>query len=158
MSRFKMSDMGDVSPVLAMQVTRDSQAESLTITQEDYIMVLLVKYGMQDGKPSGTPGHGKELSLRQPEESFPDDEANQRFSSYCRQRHVPEPGDTLRHRVCGKPTGGGYVLTIEGSHGIDQASSSVSSRDGGFQHNLQARGVQAQRALRCQLGKQPGQR
>ena len=31
MSRFEMSDMGDVSRVLGMQVTRDNQAGSLTI-------------------------------------------------------------------------------------------------------------------------------
>ena len=81
MSRFKMSGMGDVSRVLGMQVTRDNQAGSLTITQEDYTRGLLVKHGMQDCRPLGTPGYGKELSLVQPEESLLDDEAKRRFQS-----------------------------------------------------------------------------
>ena len=55
-SRFKMSDMGDVSRVLGMQVTRDGQTGSLTITQEDYTRGRLIKYGMQDCRPLGTPG------------------------------------------------------------------------------------------------------
>ena len=74
MSRFEMSDMGDVSRVLGMQVTRDSQAGSLTIIQENYTRGLLVKYGMQDCRPLGTPGNGKELSLVQSKESLLDNE------------------------------------------------------------------------------------
>ena len=81
MSRFKMPDTGDVSRVLGMQVTRDSQAGSLTITQEDCSRGLLVKYGMQDCRTLGTPGYGKELSLVQPEESLLDDEAKRRFQA-----------------------------------------------------------------------------
>ena len=81
MSWFKVSDIGDVSRVLGMQVTRESQAGSLTITQEDYTRGLLVKYGMQDCRPLGTPGYGKELSLMQPEESLLGDEAKQRFQA-----------------------------------------------------------------------------
>lgn len=81
MSRFKMSDMGDVSRVLGMQVTRDIQAGSLVITQEDYTRGLLVKYGMQDCRPLGTPGYGKELSLMQPEKSLLDEEAKRRFQA-----------------------------------------------------------------------------
>ena len=81
MSWFKVSDIGDVSRVLGMQVTRESQAGSLTITQEDYTRGLLVKHGMQDCRPLGTPGYGKELSLVQPEESLLDDEAKRRFQA-----------------------------------------------------------------------------
>ena len=56
MSWFKVSDIGDVSRVLGMQVTRDGQTGSLTITQEDYTRGRLIKYGMQDCRPLGTPG------------------------------------------------------------------------------------------------------
>ena len=42
---------------------------------------MLVKYGMQDCRPLGTPGYGKELSLMQPEESLLGDEAKQRFQA-----------------------------------------------------------------------------
>ena len=81
MGRFKMSDMGDVSRVLGMQVSRDSQAGSLTITQDDYTRGLLVKYGMQDCRPIGTPGYGKELFLVQPEERLLGDEAKRRLQA-----------------------------------------------------------------------------
>ena len=36
MERFKMTDMGDVSLVLGMQVTGNRQNKSLTISQENY--------------------------------------------------------------------------------------------------------------------------
>ena len=35
MKRFKMTDMGDVSLVLGMQVTRDCQQKTITISQEN---------------------------------------------------------------------------------------------------------------------------
>ena len=56
-----MSDTGDESRVLGMQVTSGSQARSLTITQEDYTRGLLVTHGMQGCRPLGTPGYDKEL-------------------------------------------------------------------------------------------------
>ena len=52
-------DMGDVPQVLGIQVTRDSQAGSLAITQEDNTSRRLVKYGMQYCRPLGALEHGK---------------------------------------------------------------------------------------------------
>ena len=37
---FEVSDLGDVSLVLGMQVTRDREKETLTISQEDYTSIL----------------------------------------------------------------------------------------------------------------------
>ena len=45
MKRFKMTDMGDVSLVLGMQVTRDRQQRTITISQENYTMSILEKFG-----------------------------------------------------------------------------------------------------------------
>ena len=67
MDQFKMTDMGDVSLVLSMQVTRDRQGEILTISQENYTKFILKRFGMADCKPCSTPSFGSELSTTQPE-------------------------------------------------------------------------------------------
>ena len=41
MGRFSMTDMGDVSLVLGMEVTRDRTKGTVTITQENYVKSLL---------------------------------------------------------------------------------------------------------------------
>ena len=61
-----------------MHVTRDRQAGLITIIQQDYTRGLIVKYSMQDFRPLGTPGYGKELSVLKPEEGLLDDEAKRR--------------------------------------------------------------------------------
>ena len=62
MKRFKMTDMVDVSLVLGMQVTRDRQQKTITISQENYTRFILEKFGMADCKPVSTPAFGQELS------------------------------------------------------------------------------------------------
>ena len=54
MDQLKMTDMGDVSLVLGMQVTRDRQGKTLTISQENYTKSILERFGMADCKPSST--------------------------------------------------------------------------------------------------------
>ena len=61
-----------------MHVTRDRQAGLITIIQQDYTRGLIVKYSMQDFRPLGTPGYGKELSVLKPEEGLLEDEAKRR--------------------------------------------------------------------------------
>lgn len=51
-----MTDMCDVSRVLGMQATRDIQAGSLIITQENFTRGLLVIKSMQDWRSVATPG------------------------------------------------------------------------------------------------------
>ena len=46
MKTFKMTDMGDVSLVLGMQVTRDRERGTLIITQENYTKSILDRFGM----------------------------------------------------------------------------------------------------------------
>ena len=81
MSRFSMTDMGDVSLVLGMGVTRDREKGTVTITQENYTKSLLERYGMANCNPAYTPGVGKELSLDQPEEGLLSKEEKQRFQA-----------------------------------------------------------------------------
>ena len=70
MGYFFMTDMGDVSLVLGMEVTRDRTKGTVTITQENYVKFLLEWYGMENFNPAYTPGVGKKLSLDQPGENI----------------------------------------------------------------------------------------
>ena len=58
--KFKMTDMGDVSLMLGMQITRDWEKKTLTISQE-YTKSILERFGMANCKPVGTPGFGSVL-------------------------------------------------------------------------------------------------
>ena len=67
---FQMSDLGDVSLVLGMQVTRDRKKGTLTISQEDYTKSILARFGMENCRPSSIPGTSSELSTEQPVETL----------------------------------------------------------------------------------------
>ena len=79
MERFKMPDMGDVSLVHGMQVARDRQIKTLTISHENYTTSILEKFGMANCKPTSTPGDGTELSTKQPEDTLLNEEETQRY-------------------------------------------------------------------------------
>ena len=81
MDKFKMADMGDVSLVLGIQVTRDRERGTLTITQEDYTKSILDRFGMGSCNSLSTPGFGSELSAEQPEETFLNAEDKQRYQA-----------------------------------------------------------------------------
>ena len=53
--RFKMTDMGEASLVLGMEVKRDREAGTLTISQETYCKSILEQFGVSDCKPTSTP-------------------------------------------------------------------------------------------------------
>ena len=76
-----MTDMGDVSLVLGMEVTRDRTKGTVTITQENYVKSLLERYGMGNCNPAHTPGVGKKLSLDQPEENLLNKKDKRRFQA-----------------------------------------------------------------------------
>ena len=59
MGRFSMADMGDVSLVFGMEVTRDLTKGTVTIIQENYAKSLLEQYGMENCNPAHTPDVGK---------------------------------------------------------------------------------------------------
>ena len=58
MEKFKMTYMGDVSLVLGMQINRDRETKTLTISQEEYTKSILERFRMAKCKPSCTPGFG----------------------------------------------------------------------------------------------------
>ena len=49
--RFTMSDMGEVSHILGMTVTRDNDQGTLSITQKDYVDHILERFGMDNCNP-----------------------------------------------------------------------------------------------------------
>ena len=95
MNRFLMADMGNVSLVLGMGVTRDREKGTVTITQEKYAKSLLERYGMASCNSMYTPGAGKELSLNQPEDRLLAREEKTAFPGHHGQRNAPWTGDSL---------------------------------------------------------------
>ena len=59
MGKFKMTDMGDVSLVLGMQVTCDRELGTLIIIHENYTKSILDRFGMGSCNPLSTPGFGR---------------------------------------------------------------------------------------------------
>ena len=80
MDKFKMADMGDVSLVLGMQITRDWEKKTLTISQE-YTKSILERFGMANCKPVGTPGFGSEVSTKKLEKTLLSKEETQRYQA-----------------------------------------------------------------------------
>ena len=78
--KFKMADMGDVSLVLGMQITRDWEKKTLTISQE-YTKSILERFGMANCKPVGTPGFGSEVSTKKLEKTLLSKEETQRYQA-----------------------------------------------------------------------------
>ena len=59
MGRFPMTDMGDVSLALGMEITRDRTKGTVIITQVNYVKSLLERYKMGNCNPAYTPGAAK---------------------------------------------------------------------------------------------------
>ena len=68
--RFEMTDMGEVTRILGMEVKRDYDQGALAITQTDYVENLLERFEMQNANVTHTPGYGQELSSEQPEDKL----------------------------------------------------------------------------------------
>ena len=78
MGRLEMTDMGDVSRVLSMNVARDRKEGTITINQKDYTEDIVQRYGMRGCNPAYTPGVGPELSRDNSEEYFSNEEGKRR--------------------------------------------------------------------------------
>lgn len=72
--RFKISDMGEAMFVLGMDIKRDRERGTLTISQEAYSQSILERFEMSD-----SPGYGPELSNKQPEDTLLDEEKTRRY-------------------------------------------------------------------------------
>ena len=81
MDRFEMTDLGDVSKVLGMNVARDRENGTITIDQKDYTEDILERYGMTNCNVAFTPGVGPEISLDQPVDGLLDEQGKQRYQS-----------------------------------------------------------------------------
>lgn len=68
--RFEMTDMGEVKLILGMEVQRNYEEGTLSITQKGYVQSILDRYGMQESNTVSTPGYGPELSANQPEDKL----------------------------------------------------------------------------------------
>ena len=53
--RFKIKDLGDLSQLLGMHITRDRSARTISLDQSKHLRDILAKYGMTDAKPSSLP-------------------------------------------------------------------------------------------------------
>jgi hypothetical protein len=51
-ARFKIKDLGDLSKLLGMHITRDRSARTISVDQSKCLRNILAKYGMTDCKPS----------------------------------------------------------------------------------------------------------
>lgn len=79
--RFKMTDMGEASLVLGIEIRRNLQLGTLTISQKEYTKSVLKKFGFSDCKSTNTPGYGPELSNKQPEDTVLSAEDTQTYQS-----------------------------------------------------------------------------
>jgi hypothetical protein len=52
---FKIKDMGELSQLLGMHITRDRSPRTISLDQSKYMRVILATYGMTDSNPSPLP-------------------------------------------------------------------------------------------------------
>ena len=52
---FEVTDLGEPSKIVGIEITRDREQRKITITQTSYIETILAKYGLQDACPVRTP-------------------------------------------------------------------------------------------------------
>ena len=81
MDCFEMTDLGDVSLVLGMNVTRERENGTIAIDQKDYTENILQRYGMTNCNVALTPGVGQEISLDQPTDRLMNEQGKQRYQS-----------------------------------------------------------------------------
>ena len=81
MDRFETTDLGDVSKVLGMNVTRDRENVTIPIDQKDYTEDIFERYGITNCNVAFTPGVGPEISLDQPSDRLLNEQGKQRYQS-----------------------------------------------------------------------------
>ena len=68
--RFEMTDLGEVKRILGIEVKRDYEQGTLSISQGHYVATILERFGMQDANPVSTPGYGAEISTEHPQDQL----------------------------------------------------------------------------------------
>lgn len=110
MEQFQKSDLGDVSLVLGMPVTRDRENGTLTITQADYTESILARFGMEPCKPTAIPGFGSELSTEQPAETLLNKEETQKYQAITGSiMYVSRSDYSVQRHVCYNPACTRYI-------------------------------------------------
>ena len=64
MEKFAMTDLGNVSQILGIEVKRDKAAGAIKLSQEQDTLSVLKRFNMSDCNPVPVPGIGKELSAQ----------------------------------------------------------------------------------------------
>ena len=54
-SRFRITDLGPISWLLGMKVTRNREAHTISLSQESFISTIITKYNFVDAKPTAVP-------------------------------------------------------------------------------------------------------
>ena len=62
-TKFVLKDLGGVSLILGMQVSRDRLKGTLDINEGSYVNAILQRYGFVDSRSVNTPATGKSLDL-----------------------------------------------------------------------------------------------
>ena len=156
--RFTMTDMGAVPLVLGMEIKRDLERGTLTISKGAYSKPILERFGMSACKPTNTPRYGPELSNQQPDETLLNEVEKKRYQGIEGWLITCFPSVQVRHHVCRWPTGSRDGETQKDPHGGGEAHSSLSRRDSRLQHYVQKGRLQACSIFGLQLGQQPGHR
>ena len=131
-----MSDLGNVSLVLGMQVSRDRAKGSLTISQESYTESILERFGMGNCKTLSTPDYGSEPSTVQPEATLLGKVDTQRYQAIV--GSVMFLAQVTRYDImyaCSQLT---RALSKPSPHGRCQTLAEVSGRHQGLCHHLPA--------------------
>ena len=79
MDGLEMSDAGDVSRVVGMNVTCDREKDAITISQENYREDMVQRYGMEGYNLAYNPDVGPKLSLNQPENKLINEEEKRHY-------------------------------------------------------------------------------
>ena len=81
MDRFTITDLREVSHILGIKITRKKVNKTLRISQTDYTMSILERFGMMDCNPASTPSVGGELPLDQPADTLLDEDGIKAYQS-----------------------------------------------------------------------------
>ena len=67
---FEMTDLGEVERILGIEVQRDYDQGTMTISQGHYVATILERFEMQAANPVSTPGYGVEIPTEQPQDQL----------------------------------------------------------------------------------------
>ena len=138
MNRFEMTDLGNVSKVLGINVTWDRENGTSTIDQKDDTEDYLERYGMTNCNVEFTSGVGPEISLDQPVHRLLDEQGKQRYQSIAGVlMYLAQVSryDILYAVISWR----GQCQALESLHGSCQTRNSVLGWVREFPDNLQAR-------------------